>query len=102
MTSFTSSAVIFLLTFAQCNANSINATIWVVNVLVAATPISGPALVYNAPSVTWVMLLPTTFTIARVLQPYELTPRTAASVSAVSPDWVIAIVAMDPYMTGFV
>ena len=59
-------------------------------VLVAATPISGPALVYITWCASLVMLLPTTFTIASVSDTF-LAVLSACSVSAVSPDCVMNI-----------
>ena len=57
---------------------------------VEATPISGPAWLYMPASVSRAMLLPTTLTRPRTSAPLRLASCTAASVSAVSPDWLIA------------
>ena len=59
------------------------------NAFVDATPISGPAWVYTVPSVSRVAMLPTTLQIEMLRAPFRLASRSAASVSAVSPDWVI-------------
>ena len=61
------------------------------NALVDATPISGPACVYTVPSVSRVAMLPTTLQIAMLRAPFFFASRSAASVSAVSPDWVMTI-----------
>ena len=59
---------------------------WLVNALVLATPISGPACRYTPPSSSRAIVEPTTFTNPSVLAPRRLASRMAASVSAVSPD----------------
>jgi len=61
-----------------------------VNALVLATPTSGPACRYTPPHASRAMLLPTALQIASVVWPIRLLSRSAASVSAVSPDCVIA------------
>ena len=58
-----------------------------VNVLVAATPISSPAWVYRTASTSRVTCEPGEFVIATVRAPRSRASRSAASVSAVSPDW---------------
>jgi hypothetical protein len=58
--------------------------------LVEATPISGPARVRSVPSHSRVMLDPTTLQMEMAREPRRLASLTAASVSAVSPDWVTA------------
>ena len=72
-----------------CNASRISATSCEVNALVEATPISGPACVYSAASATRVTMLPTTLQMAMLGVPRERASRSDASVSAVSPDWVM-------------
>ncbi len=72
-------------------ANRWSATNWDVNAFVDATPISGPACVYTVPSASRVAMLPTTLQIATLLAPSRFASRSAPSVSAVSPDCVMAI-----------
>ena len=59
------------------------------NALVDATPISGPAWVYTVKSASRVAMLPTTLQTAMVAAPRPRASRSAARVSAVSPDWVM-------------
>ena len=59
--------------------------------MVEATPISGPACVYTVPSASRVAMLPTTLQMAMLLAPLRFASRSAASVSAVSPDCVMTI-----------
>ncbi len=66
--------------------NTTSAAIWLVNALVEATPISGPACRKIPPSTSRAMVLPTTLTIPSVCAPRRFASRSAASVSAVSPD----------------
>src|SRR5659263_741926 len=74
---------------------------WEVKVFVAATPISGPALVYKIFSTSRESVVPTTFVMARVCHPYVFASFNAAIVSAVSPDCDIAITSVDSESTGF-
>ena len=62
---------------------------WHRNVFVAATPISRPARVNSTPSESRVACEPITLVIASTLAPRSRAMRIAASVSAVSPDWLI-------------
>ena len=62
---------------------------WQVKALVEATPISGPAWVRMVPLASRVIIEPTTLQIASVFEPFCLASRWAASVSAVSPDWLM-------------
>jgi hypothetical protein len=71
-------------------ANSISAASCVVNALVEATPISGPACVYND---AWHMRgieLSTTLAMHSATAPCFFASLSAANVSAVSPDCEIA------------
>jgi len=52
---------------------------WAVKALVEATPISGPALVVMVPCAVRVMAAPTTLQMARVLLPFWMSSRWAAS-----------------------
>ena len=54
--------------------------------LVVATAISGPAKVYITWSASLAILEPTTLTIANVFTPISFVRRSAARLSAVSPD----------------
>ena len=65
------------------------AATWATNVFVAATPTSRPARVSRTPSASRVACEPWTFVMARTWAPRSLARRIAASVSAVSPDWVM-------------
>ena len=67
---------------------------WHVNALVEATPISGPACRYTPASVSRAIELATTFTRPNTSAPRRRASCTAASVSAVSPDWLIASTAV--------
>ena len=69
--------------------------------LVVATEISGPAQVYSTPSASRAIVEETTFTIAIVNAPACLARRMAASVSAVSPDWLITMHISFLPMIGF-
>ena len=60
--------------------------------LVEATPISGPASVGAAASVSRAMLEVGTLTTPIVFDPWSLTYFSDARVSAVSPDWEMTIV----------
>ena len=62
----------------------------VVKVLVAATPISGPACVSSTASACSQICEPSTFVTATVGAPSSFARRIAASVSRVSPDWLMA------------
>ena len=63
---------------------------WLLKALVLATPISGPAWSRTRPSASRAMLEPATLQIASVGWPLRYDSRSAASVSAVSPDCVMA------------
>ncbi len=69
-------------------------------VLVAATPISTPARVNSTPSHSRVAWLPTALVTASTAAPLALANRIAASVSAVSPDCVIASTIVPGAMIG--
>ena len=73
---------------------------WATNVFVAATLISIPARVKRTPSASRVAWLPITFVSASTRAPRERASRIAASVSAVSPDWVIPITRSRSSTTG--
>ena len=73
------------------SAISMSAVSWQVKALVEATPISGPACVKIVPSASRVIIEPTTLQMASVFEPFCLASRCAASVSAVSPDWLMQI-----------
>ena len=62
-----------------------------VNVFVAATEISRPERVNSTPSASRVACEPMMLVTASTLAPRERASRIAASVSAVSPDWVMPI-----------
>ena len=76
------------------------AATWATKVLVAATPISSPARVYSTPSASRVAWLPMMLVTASTLAPLSRASRMAASVSAVSPDWVIPITRSCSSKTG--
>ena len=76
------------------------AATWAVNVFVAATPISSPALVSSTESASRVAWLPMMLVIASTVAPRSRASRIAASVSAVSPDWVIPITRSSDPTTG--
>ena len=82
------------------SAKRYSATSWVVNAFVEATPISGPACVWIVPCASRVAMLPTTLQIARLRAPFPFASRKAASVSAVSPDCVIATASVLSLMIG--
>ncbi len=63
---------------------------WAVNALVLATQISGPATVSSTRSLSRAMVLSATFSTERMCWPPARRLRRAASVSAVSPDWLIS------------
>ena len=69
-------------------------------VLVAATPISIPARVSSTPSASRVACEPTMLVIASTRAPRSRASRIAASVSAVSPDWVMPITRSPGPTTG--
>ena len=71
-----------------------------VKVLVAATPISSPARVNRTVSASRVAWLPMMLVSAITLAPRSRASRIAASVSAVSPDWVIPITRSSGPTTG--
>ena len=64
---------------------------WQTNVFVAATDTSRPARVKRTPSASRVAWEPITFVMAITLAPRSLARFIAASVSAVSPDWLTKI-----------
>ena len=70
------------------------------NVFVAATPISRPARVYSTPSASRVACEPMTFVTASTVAPRSRASRIAASVSAVSPDWVMPMTRSPGPTTG--
>ena len=74
---------------ARRSASRYMTATWETKVLVAATPISRPARVNSTPSASRVACEPTTLVTARTLAPRSRASRIAASVSAVSPDWVM-------------
>ena len=76
------------------------AATWAVKVLVAATPISSPARVNRIVSASRVAWLPMMLVSAITFAPRSLASRIAASVSAVSPDWVIPITRSSEPTTG--
>ena len=71
-----------------------------VKVLVAATPISRPARVNSTVSASRVAWLPMMLVTAITFAPRSRASRIAASVSAVSPDWVIPITRSSGPTTG--
>ena len=71
-------------------ASAVSAATWEVKALVEATPISGPAWVGSISSASRAMVDSCTFTSAAVVIPRALHQRSAARVSAVSPDWETA------------
>ena len=75
---------------ARWSARSRPHAIWATKVLVAATPISGPACMWITPSASRESALPTTLVMATTVAPLRRASRTAARVSAVSPDWLMA------------
>src|SRR3989338_9188106 len=80
--------------FFRLAINSVNkykTTNWVVNAFVEATPISGPAYVYKTESDSRSIELPFTFTIDKTFALFLFASLIAANVSAVSPDWEIAM-----------
>src|SRR5215467_10800374 len=72
-------------------ANQYNAAICVENALVEATAISGPAWVSKKPPDSRTIVLDATLVKATVGAAIEFIKRIASRVSAVSPDWEIAI-----------
>ena len=72
--------------FARDNAIRVNTVTCAVNALVDATPISGPACVYDPASVIRAIDEPTTLQIPRMVAPLDFASSRAANVSAVSPD----------------
>ena len=73
---------------------------WLTKVLVAATPISRPARVKSTASESRVAWLPITLVTASTLAPPSRARRIAASVSAVSPDWVMPMTRSFSRRTG--
>lgn len=68
--------------------------------LVEATLISGPAWVYSTASASRATEDPTTLHSPSVTQPFSRASRNAASVSAVSPDWLMASTASPSSSSG--
>ncbi|CPZ95945.1 Uncharacterised protein [Mycobacteroides abscessus] len=66
----------------------------------AATPISGPALVYNTASHSRGICEPLVLQTASTLAFCSLACRTASNVSAVSPDWEMATTSVLRSKTG--
>src|ERR687891_55621 len=85
---------------ARSSASRSMATICVANVFVAATPISGPACVYIAPSASRATEDPTVFVMATAHDSCSLACRSASSVSMVSPDCDTASVSVFRSRTG--
>ena len=73
---------------------------WAVKVFVAATPISSPARVKRTASASRVAWLPIMLVTASTVAPRSRANRIAASVSAVSPDWVMPITRSSAPTTG--
>ena len=99
--SFTSAVDNVFLALPSCTESRSRHASCDVNDLVAATPISGPALV----KMHWhslVMLLPSALTIPSFWLPFDPASLIAARVSAVSPDCVIAITRSPQSMIGSV
>ncbi len=69
-------------------AKQARAASWPVKALVVATPISGPANVGSTKSASRAMLLSGTLTTDSRCLALLAQSRSAASVSAVSPDWL--------------
>ena len=63
---------------------------WLVKILVEATPISGPPWLYTPALVIRLIVDPTTLTSPSSRAPLRSASRIAATVSAVSPDWLMA------------
>ena len=76
------------------------AATWATNVFVAATEISRPERVKSTASASRVACEPITFVTARTVAPRSRARRIAASVSAVSPDWVMPITRSPGPTTG--
>jgi hypothetical protein len=70
---------------------SVSTATWPVKALVLATPISGPTRRYTPASVSRAIVEPTTLMTPSASAPRSLASCSAASVSAVSPDWLTAI-----------
>ena len=71
------------------------------NAFVEATPISGPACVYAPLSVSRAILDPTTLQTPKTCAPASFAVFIAASVSAVSPLWEIAMTTSSGRIMGF-
>ena len=85
------------------NINNIKATSWVVNALVEATPISGPANVGKKISVSRTNDDVGTLHSAKLTKPAGVCfwiSRNADKVSAVSPDWEIQMTKVLSTTTG--
>src|SRR5690606_15068562 len=89
------------LAYANRNAISDNTDIWVVNALVDATAISGPAGGYAPASVSLAIDEPTTLQSRNTKAPFSFASLIAAKVSAVSPDCGMEITTSSALMIGF-
>ncbi len=87
--------------FPTSNAINVSTVICAVKALVEATPISGPACVYDPLSVSRDMLDPTTLQTPNTWAPCSFASRMAAKVSAVSPDCEMAMTTSSGRMMGF-
>ena len=88
---FSSSRDRFSLIRPKYTASNSNATSCVVYALVDATEISGPATVYTTASASRAIDEPTVLVTARLFAPRRFASFSAASVSLVSPDWLITM-----------
>ena len=79
------------------NANTVN---WQVNALVEATPTSTPANVGTTKSLSRAIVLVATLTTDKTCPTWPLAWRNAASVSAVSPDWLTKSAILSGPKTG--
>ncbi len=85
----------------RCTASRASTTSWLVKALVEATPISGPAWRYTPCPHSRAIVEPTTLQMPTVAAPCSFASRTAPRVSAVSPDWLIAITRVSGSTTGW-
>ena len=81
-------------------ASAVSAQTWAVKALVEATPISGPAWVGSSRSASRAMLLVGTLQTTAIVWPSALAWWSAASVSAVSPDWLMNSASPPGSITG--
>ncbi len=84
-----SSSLIAPLSRATLAASAASTASWQVKALVEATPISGPAWVGRSRSASRAIELVGTLTTTAIFCPWARAWRSAASVSAVSPDWLM-------------